>query len=97
VPCGLPHTWQTFAIAMMPTESATTDVNIVQANPTVKAVCSITVLMASRTGAALPVPRSTWQIQVMPPDQTAYNEGVRTYRCLAGHGLDELKTSQFGP
>jgi serine/threonine protein kinase len=97
VPCGQSHTWQTFAIAMMPTESATFDVNIVQENATVQAVCSIDVLMASRTGAALRVPRSDWRIQVMPPDETAYNTGVRTYRCLAGHGLDNLKTAQFGP
>jgi hypothetical protein len=32
----------------------------------------------------------------MPPDEAAYDTGVRTVRCLAGHGLDELKTSQFG-
>jgi serine/threonine protein kinase len=97
VPCRQPHTWQTFAIAMMPTESATFDVNIVQANPAVQAVCSTKVLLASRTGAALQVPQSAWRVQVMPPDEAAYNTGVRTYRCLAGHGLDELKTSQFGP
>ena len=97
VPCGQPHTWQTFAIAMMPSESATFNVNIVQANPTVQAICSAKVLLASRTGAALPVPQSAWSIQVMPPDEAAYDTGVRTVRCLAGHGLDELKTSQFGP
>jgi protein kinase-like protein len=97
VPCGQPHTWQTFAIATMPSQSATFDVNIVQANRTVQAVCSTRVLLASRTGAALQVPRSAWRIQVMPPDEAAYDTGVRTYRCLAGHGLDELKTSQFGP
>jgi hypothetical protein len=97
VPCGQPHTWQTFAIAMMPSDSATFDVNIVQANPTVRALCSAKVLLASRTGAALQVPQGEWSIQVMPPDETAYNTGVRTVRCLAGHGLDELKTSQFGP
>lgn len=93
--------WQvpgpTFAIAMMPTEAATFDVNIVQANPTVRAVCSTRVLLASRTGAALRVPRSAWRVQVMPPDEAAYNTGVRTYRCLAGHGLDKLRSSQFGP
>jgi hypothetical protein len=95
--CTKVHTWQTFAIAMMPSESATFDVNIVQANPTVKAICSIRVLMASRTGAALQIPASAWSIQVMPPDEAAYNTGVRTVRCLAGHGLEKLKTSQFGP
>ena len=96
VPCTQPHTWQTFAIAMMPSESATFNVNIVQANPTVQALCSTKVLLASRTGAALRVPQSSWRTQVMPPDEAAYDTGVRTVRCLAGHGLDELKTSQFG-
>ena len=97
MPCNQPHSWQTFAIAIMPSESATFDVNIVQANPTVQALCSLKVLLASRTGAALPVPRSAWMIQVMPPDEAAYNTGVRTVRCLAGHGLDELNSAQFGP
>jgi len=96
VPCTQPHTWQTFAIAMMPSESATFNVNIVQANPTVQALCSTKVLLASRTGAALQVPQSAWSTQVMPPDEAAYDSGVRTVRCLAGHGLDELKTPQFG-
>jgi serine/threonine protein kinase len=73
------------------------DVNIVQANPTVQALCSAKVLLASRTGAALQVPQSAWSIQVMPPDEAAYDTGVRTVRCLAGHGLDELNTPQFGP
>jgi hypothetical protein len=97
VPCGQPHTWQTFAIAMMPSDSATFNVNIVQANPTVRALCSAKVLLASRTGAALQVPQGAWRIQVMPPDEEAFDTGVRTVRCLAGHGLEELKTAQFGP
>jgi serine/threonine protein kinase len=97
VPCGQPHTWQTFAIAMMPSDSATFNVNIVQANPTVRALCSDKVLLASRTGAALQVPQGAWRIQVMPPDEEAFDTGVRTVRCLAGHGLEELKTAQFGP
>jgi serine/threonine protein kinase len=97
LPCDQPHTWQTFAIAMMPTQSATFDSNIVQADPTVKALCSLKVLLASRTGAALRGPQSPWTIQVMPPDETAYNSGVRTYRCLARHDYDGLTTPQFGP
>jgi Protein kinase domain len=97
LPCSQPHTWQTFAIAMMPTESATFNVNVVQANPTVRAVCSAKVLLASRTGAALRVPQGGWRVQVMPPDEAAFDTGVRTYRCLAGRGLDELRASQFGP
>src|SRR5262249_51799638 len=60
LPCDQPHSWQTFAIAIMPSESASTDVDIVQANPTVKALCSTKVMLASRTGAALQVPQSAW-------------------------------------
>ena len=97
LPCNQPHTWQTFAIAMMPSDSSTFNVNIVQANPTVEALCSTKVLLASRTGAALRVPQSAWSIQVMPPDEAAYDTGVRTVRCLAGLGLDELTSAQFGP
>ena len=97
VPCTRRHTWQTFAIAIMPSGSAAFNVNTVQADPIVRALCSKKVLLASRTGAALQVPRSVWEIQVMPPDETAYDHGARTVRCLAGHHLDELTTSQFGP
>jgi len=97
IPCTQPHTWETFAIAMMPSDSSTFNVNIVQANPTVEALCSTKVLLASRTGAALRAPQSAWSIQVMPPDEAAYDTGVRTVRCLAGRGLDELSSSQFGP
>lgn len=97
LPCNQPHSWQTFAIAIMPSESATFNVNVVQANPTVQALCSSKVLLASRTGAALPVPQSAWSIEVMPPDEAAYDTGVRTVRCLAGHGLDALTSAQFGP
>jgi hypothetical protein len=97
LPCTQPHTWQTYAIAMMPSESSTFNSNIVQASPTVQALCSQKVLLASRAGAALKEPQSGWSIQVMPPDEAAYDTGVRTYRCLAGRSLDELTSSQFGP
>ena len=97
LPCNQPHTWQTFAIAIMPSDVATFNVNIVQANPTVQALCSTKVLLASRTGAALTVPQSGWIIQVMPPDEAAYNTGVRTVRCLAGRTYDALNSAQFGP
>ena len=55
------------------------------------------VLLASRTGAALRVPATGWRIQVVPPDETAYNSGVRTYRCLAGRDYGALSSPQFGP
>jgi serine/threonine protein kinase len=97
LPCDGPHSWQTFAIGIMPSDAAGFNVNIVQANPTVRAVCSNAVLLRSRVGQARLIPRSRWAIQVVPPDETAYNSGVRTYRCLASLGYQASKASQFGP
>lgn len=96
LPCRGTHTWQTFAIGIMPSEGSSFNVNIVQANPTVRAVCSYRVMLRSRIGQARLIPRSRWIIQVVPPDEAAYDSGVRTYRCLATVGLDGSRTSQFG-
>jgi hypothetical protein len=96
LPCDKPHTWQTFAIGIMPTDASTIDVNVVQANPAVHAVCSSQVLLRSRAGKARQIPAAQWQIQVVPPDEEGYNTGVRTYRCFASIGLDGAQTSQFG-
>jgi serine/threonine protein kinase len=97
LPCTGPHSWQTFAIGIMPSAASTYNVNIVQANSTVHAVCSASVLRASLKGRARLIPESRWTIQVLPPDEAAYDSGVRTYRCLASLGLNISRTSQFGP
>jgi serine/threonine protein kinase len=96
LPCTGQHTWQTFAIGIMPSDASTFNVNIVQANPTVSAVCSTQVMLRSLVGKALAIPKSQWSIQVVPPDEAAFDSGVRTYRCLAALGYGESQTSQFG-
>jgi hypothetical protein len=97
LPCDKPHTWQTFAIGIMPSDASTPNVNVVQANATVSAVCSSQVLLRSRNLRGRLVPASQWSIQVAPPDEAAYNTGVRTYRCLAKPGdYNGARTSQFG-
>jgi hypothetical protein len=96
LPCTGQHTWQTFAIGIMPASVSSFNVNIVQANPTVSTVCSYPVLLSSRAGAARLIPRSQWSIQVVPPDEAAFDSGIRTYRCLAALGYGESRTSQFG-
>jgi serine/threonine protein kinase len=96
LPCTGQHTWQTFAIGIMPSDVSTFNVNIVQANPTVSAVCSTRVMLSSRVGKALAIPQSQWSIQVVPPDEAAFDSGVRTYRCMAAIGYGESQTSQFG-
>jgi serine/threonine protein kinase len=96
LPCTGQHTWQTFAIGIMPSSAASFNVNIVQANPAVGAVCSYAVLLSSRIGDARKIPQSQWSIQVVPPDEAAFDTGVRTYRCLASLGYGGSQTSQFG-
>ena len=88
---------ETFAIGIMPASASTYNVNIVQANPMVRAVCSDAVLLRSRAGRARLIPPSRWQLQVLTPDEAAYDSGVRTYRCLASLGYGVSRTSQFGP
>ena len=80
----------------MPSDVSSFNANIVQASPTVSAVCSYAVLLRSRAGRARLIPRGRWSIQVVPPDEAAYNSGVRTYRCLAALGLNQSRMSQFG-
>jgi hypothetical protein len=98
LPCRSLHTWQTFAIGIMPSDVSSFNANTVQASPTVSAVCSYAVLLRSRAGRARLIPRSQWSIQVVPPDKAAYDSGVRTYRCLASltDGYNAFRTSQFG-
>jgi hypothetical protein len=96
LPCTGQHTWQTFAIGIMPSSASSFNVNIVQANPAVTTVCSYPVLLSSLVGKARLIPRSQWSIQVVPPDETAFDSGIRTYRCLAALGYGESRTSQFG-
>src|SRR5262249_9605033 len=97
LPCTRPHVWQTFAIAVLPAGVRTFDQPTVAANPTVSAVCSIRVLLASRRGAARQLPAGTWQITVLPPDAATFNAPARAYRCLAARSNGaESGTSEFG-
>ena len=97
LPCTRPHVWQTFAIAILPAGVRTFDAGAVAGNPTVRAVCSTRMLLASRRGAARQLPAGSWQITVLPPDEAAFDSGARAYRCLAGRGAGaEASTSQFG-
>jgi hypothetical protein len=98
LPCRQPHVWETFAIAILPADVVTYDVDQVTANPAVRAVCSLSVLLASRRAQARLIPPRSWEIDVLPPDQAAFASGARAYRCLARPvtGPDPT-TSQFSP
>jgi hypothetical protein len=83
LPCTGPHVWETFAIGILPAAASTSDAVIVAKNPTVRAVCSAAVLLRSRAGAARKIPAASWEIDVVPPGEAAYDSGARAYRCLA--------------
>lgn len=95
LPCSEPHYWETFAIAIMPAGARTFDQPILAENPTVKAVCSMRVLLASRRITAQRIPVSSWQIEVLPPTEAAFDSGTRTFRCVANVVGTQPATSQF--
>ena len=95
LPCDQAHYWETFAIAIMPAGARTFDQPTLAENPTVRAVCSLRVLLASRRAAARRIPVSYWQIEVLPPTEAAYDSGTRTYRCVADVTGAQPNTSEF--
>ena len=95
LPCGRPHYWETFAMAILPADVRTFDQPMVAADPTVRKVCSGAVMLASRQGLARRLPLADWEIQVLPPSETAFDSGSRVYRCLADEIGHQPSTPQF--
>ena len=95
LPCSQPHDWETFVIAIMPTDAQTFDQPTLAENPTVRAVCSMPVLLASRRATARQIPARSWQIEVLPPTEAAFDSGTRTFRCVASVVGTQSSTSQF--
>jgi len=95
LPCRQPHYWETFALAILPASVQTFDQPTVSADPTVRKVCSVAVMLASRQGPARRLPAPDWEIQVLPPSEAAYDSGSRVYRCVATDIGHEPSTSQF--
>lgn len=97
LPCTGPHIFQTFAIGIMPASSATFNSDALANDPTVRAVCSTAVMAKSRTGTGTSIPPRKWEVQVLAPDEVAFDNGARAYRCIAWdsrpNGADN---SQFG-
>jgi serine/threonine protein kinase len=83
LPCDHSHYWETFAIAILPAGVQTFDQPVVAADPAVRKVCSQAVMLASRQGRARLLPAADWEIQVLPPSESAFDSGARAYRCVA--------------
>ena len=94
-PCGEPHTWETFAIALMPAGARTFDQRTLTANPTVREVCSRAVLLRSRRAGARRLAAGQWLIEVLPPSEAGFYAGARMYRCIAAAPGKQPSSAQF--
>jgi len=82
VACTKPHSWEVFAVGRLPSGVEPRDRDAVTTDPTVRKVCSTATFrrMTTRTDG------TEWALSVLPP-----TSADRTFRCLAGQGLDRLR------
>lgn len=83
MPCDARHTWESYAQGQLPTALVDAGHDEVVADPRVRQVCNQkTFRLVSGLSKT-----SGWNLEVLPPTDT---DTDRTYRCLAGRGLDGL-------
>ncbi|MBQ1062098.1 MULTISPECIES: serine/threonine-protein kinase [Micromonospora] len=82
VPCDGQHTWETYAAGDLPAGLAGAKHDAVVADPAVGKVCNPDTFRVV-SGAD---PANGWNLEVLPPETDA----DRTYRCLAGRGVNAL-------
>ncbi|RLP90644.1 serine/threonine-protein kinase [Micromonospora sp. CV4] len=83
VPCVGRHTWETYAEGILPVSLVGAEYDDVVAAEPVRQVCSAATFRLT-TGITEPV---GWHLEVLPPVDGSLD---RTYRCLAGRGVDAL-------
>ncbi|PZF96723.1 serine/threonine-protein kinase [Micromonospora deserti] len=83
VPCDGEHTWESYAEGELPAALVGAGYAEVSADPAVRQVCNETTFRLT-SGISRP---DGWNLEVLPP---AAADVDRTYRCLAGRGLDAL-------
>ncbi|GLX93589.1 hypothetical protein Hesp01_15390 [Herbidospora sp. NBRC 101105] len=82
VGCEAQHTWETYAIAPMPSDAVTWNGDTLEKHPTVAKLCSMATLLASRQGKARKVTADQWSPSVLPPTKEAFEAGDHSYRCV---------------
>ncbi|MFI6501206.1 serine/threonine-protein kinase [Nonomuraea typhae] len=81
--CEEKHIWETFAVGRIPADSETYDQQDLERHPTIKKVCGVPTMLASRRGKEQ-VERSRWMASVLPPSAAQFEKGDRVYRCVGG-------------
>ncbi|GAB2849274.1 hypothetical protein GCM10022221_55860 [Actinocorallia aurea] len=88
--CDEPHTWETFAVGKLP-KGVGWKAGAVDRSARIRAICAEETLDLVLTGKGRKLAKpAQWRIEVLPPSEHEYGGGIRSYRCLAGIGLDEL-------
>jgi serine/threonine protein kinase len=90
LPCTKPHTWEVFALGELPAGVTGVGYPAVKSDQKVAQVCNSATLMIVNMDAR------TWQVDVLPPSPDAFARGDRTFRCLAGTGLNKQSVPAFG-
>ncbi|MFC0503928.1 serine/threonine-protein kinase [Micromonospora costi] len=83
VSCDGRHTWETYAEGLLPVSLVGAGYADVAADPSVRTVCSPTTF---RLTTRIDSPAG-WHLEVLPPVE---GDVDRTFRCLAGRGVDAL-------
>ncbi|MFE9692014.1 serine/threonine-protein kinase [Micromonospora sp. NPDC005806] len=83
VPCDGRHTWETYAEGDLPAVLVGAGHGAVVADAAVQQVCNLSTF---RLVSGIPQ-AAGWNLEVLPPSGT---DADRTYRCLAGRGVDAL-------
>ncbi|WP_433283714.1 serine/threonine-protein kinase [Micromonospora sp. CA-244673] len=81
VPCDGRHTWETYAEGDLPAALVGAGHGAVVADPAVQQVCSVSTFQLASGVRKM----AGWNLEVLPPAGAD-----RTYRCLAGRGVDAL-------
>lgn len=95
--CLVPHPWETFAIAPLPSNGMTNNRRELANHPDVRGLCSREVLAESRQGDARKIDPARWTVDVLPPTQTQYADGLRVLRCVATITGEQSTGAHFRP
>jgi hypothetical protein len=98
LPCDQGHTFETYAIALVPGDVADPYQDILEAHPVVQKVCGMDTLLASRFGDALQFGPERWKAEILPPSSDDKSEELSVYRCVATvTDIETIQGSAFRP
>jgi len=90
LPCEQAHTWEVFALGVLPAGLRGAPHATVARADAVSKVCNPANLLVVDLSAV------GWRVAVLPPTAAQYDAGQRDFRCLAGRGENELVGATLG-